>query len=77
MFAYKVPPFGLCNAPTTFQIVVRSIFVYIVHDNMEIYMNDFTPYGKMFQEELDNLKNILKKCIEMSLSTLAMKNVKC
>ena len=30
-------------------------------------MDDFTPYGETFQEALDNLENVLKKCIKMRL----------
>ena len=35
---------------------------------MEIYMDDFTPYGSDFQEALTSLWNVLAKCIEMNLS---------
>eukprot|EP00253_Pinus_taeda_P004185 PITA_04185 len=35
---------------------------------MEIYMDDFTPYGSNFQEALANLAKFLDKCIEMDLS---------
>jgi hypothetical protein len=49
-FSYKVLPFGLCNAPTTFQRVVLSIFSYLIHDTVEIYMDDFTPYGNSFKK---------------------------
>ena len=34
---------------------------------MEIYIDDFSPYGGTFNEYLNNLENIWKKCIEMSL----------
>jgi len=47
-FAYRVLPFGLCNTLTTFQKVVLSIFSELVHDAVEIYMDDFTPYGFEF-----------------------------
>jgi len=63
-----VIPFGLCNSPTTFQRAVLSIFVELVHDVVEIYMDDFTPYGCDFQEALSNLCKVLKKCIEMNMS---------
>ena len=33
-FSYRVLPFILCNAPTTFQRVVLSIFVDFVQDSM-------------------------------------------
>eukprot|EP00253_Pinus_taeda_P018502 PITA_18502 len=67
-FSYRVLPFGLCNAPATFQRAVLSIFAELVHDSVEIYMDDFTPYGSNFQEALINLGNFLTKCIEMNLS---------
>ena len=44
-FSYRVLPFGLCNAPATFQRAILSIFAELVHDTIEIYMDDFTPYG--------------------------------
>ena len=48
--------------------MVLSIFSELVHDAVEIYMDDFTPYGSDFQEALSNLGNFLDKCIEMNLS---------
>jgi hypothetical protein len=47
-FAYQVFPFGLCNAPTTFQWVVLGIFSYLIHDCVEVYMDDFIVYGNTF-----------------------------
>jgi len=67
-FSYRVLPFSLCNAPATFQRAVLSIFSELVHDVVEIYMDDFTPYGCDFQEALTNLRKVLHKCIEMNLS---------
>ena len=67
-FAYRVLPFILCNAPATFQREVLSIFSELVHDAVEIYMDDFTPYGSNFQEALSNIRKVLHKCIEMNLS---------
>eukprot|EP00253_Pinus_taeda_P030117 PITA_30117 len=67
-FAYRVVPFGLCNDPATFQRAVLSIFAELVHDVVEIYMDDFTPYGCDFQEALTNLSKVLHKCIEMNMS---------
>ena len=67
-FSYRILPFGLCNALATFQREFLSIFAELVHDAMEIYMDDFTPYGCDFQEALSNLGKVLHKCIEMDLS---------
>lgn len=54
-------PFGLYNAPTTFQRVVISIFLDISHDCMEFYMDNFTTYGNTFEEALNNLKKVLQR----------------
>ena len=61
-FAYRVLPFGLCNAPTTFQRAIIGIFSELVNDSMEIFMDDFTPYGKDFEEALKNLEKVLTHC---------------
>jgi hypothetical protein len=56
MCTYKVLPFFVCNAPTTFQRVVLGIFFDIIHDCVEVYMDDFTVYGNTFKESLENLE---------------------
>jgi hypothetical protein len=66
-FAYTVLPFGLCNAPTTFQRAVIGIFYDLVNDCLEIYMDDFTRYGDSFEEALTNLEKVLKRCKETQL----------
>eukprot|EP00253_Pinus_taeda_P020193 PITA_20193 len=45
-----------------------SPLVLVPKKNVEIYMDDFTPYGSNFQEALSNLGKVLDKCIEMNLS---------
>ena len=67
-FTYWVLPFGLCNSPATLQREILSIFAELVHDAVEIYMDDFTSYGCDFQEALSNLGKVLHICIEMNLS---------
>ena len=71
MFAYRVLPFGLCNAPATFQRAVIGILSELVNDSMEIFMDNFTPYGKDFEEALENLKKVLtrREQTRLSLST--------
>ena len=63
-----IPPVFFFNALATFQREVLSIFFDLVHDTIEIYMDDFTPYGNDFQEAISNLCKVLNKLIEMNLS---------
>ena len=66
-FAYRVLPFGLCNAPTTFQRAILSIFADLINDGLEVYMDDFTPYGDDFDPALDTLEKVLQRCIATRL----------
>ena len=67
-------PFGLCNAPATFQREVLGIFVDLIHDCVEVYMDDFTVYGNTFEEALNNLEKVLIRCQE---TNLALSHEKC
>nr|GEX40973.1 reverse transcriptase domain-containing protein [Tanacetum cinerariifolium] len=41
-FAYKRMPFGLCNAPGTFQRSMMAIFHDMIEQTMEVFMDDFS-----------------------------------
>ena len=66
-YAYRRMPFGLCNAPATFQRCMLSMFSDMVELIMEVYMDDITVYGGDFEECLTNLEAILQRCIEKKL----------
>ena len=60
-YAYRRIPFGLCNAPATFQRCMLSIFSDLVERIMEVYMDDVTVYGGSFEECLINLETVLRR----------------
>ena len=66
-YSYRRMPFGLCNAPATFQRCMLSIFSDMVEHIMEVYVDDITIYGGTFEECLANLKTMLQRCIEKNL----------
>ncbi|KAM1325654.1 hypothetical protein ACFX2H_046331 [Malus domestica] len=66
-FAYRRMPFGLCNAPVTFQRCMVSIFSDYVERIIEIFMDDFSVFGNSFDNCLDSLTLILKRCVETNL----------
>jgi hypothetical protein len=67
-YAYRVLPFGFCNAPSTFQRTILGIFVDLIHDCVEVYMDNFIVYGNTFQEALDKLRKVLSRWKEMNFS---------
>ncbi|XP_048618223.1 uncharacterized protein LOC106408152 [Brassica napus] len=66
-FAYRRMPFGLCNAPATFQRCMMSIFTDLIEDIMEVFMDDFSVYGSSFTDCLANLCKVLERCEEKNL----------
>ncbi|GJX43227.1 reverse transcriptase domain-containing protein [Tanacetum coccineum] len=66
-FAYKRMPFGLCNAPITFQRCMTAIFHELIEDNMEVFMDDFSIFGNSFDHCLKNLEKMLKRYEETNL----------
>lgn len=66
-FAYRIMPFGLCNAPGTFQRCMLAIFHDMVGDYMEVFMDDLSVFGDLFDHILSNLNKMLARCKESNL----------
>jgi hypothetical protein len=66
-FAYRRMPFGLCNAPATFQRCMISIFFDMVEQFIEIFMDAFSIFDSSFQECLHRLTLVLVRCKEKNL----------
>ncbi|GJU35072.1 reverse transcriptase domain-containing protein [Tanacetum coccineum] len=68
-FAYRRMPFGLCNAPGTFQRCMMAIFHDMIEKTMEVFMDDFSVFGNSFSTCLTNLeKKMLKRCEDTNLA---------
>ena len=66
-FAYRRMPFSLCNAPTTFQRCILSIFSDMVENNLEVFMGDFSIFGKFYDDCLCNLQKVIQRCEDKNL----------
>ncbi|GJX65922.1 reverse transcriptase domain-containing protein [Tanacetum coccineum] len=62
-FAYRRMPFGLCNAPGTFQRCMMAIFHDMIEKTMEVFMDDFSVFGDSFDSCLSNLEKDAKTMI--------------
>ncbi|GJZ32939.1 reverse transcriptase domain-containing protein [Tanacetum coccineum] len=67
-FAYRRMPFGLCNAPETFQRCMMAIFHDMIEKTMEVFMDDFSVFGDSFSSCLANLDKMLKRCEDTKLA---------
>ncbi|GJY84839.1 reverse transcriptase domain-containing protein [Tanacetum coccineum] len=66
-FAYRRMPFGLCNAPGTFQRCMMAIFHDMVEKMMELFMDNFSVFRNSFKNCLSRLDKMLKRCKDTNL----------
>nr|GEY55540.1 reverse transcriptase domain-containing protein [Tanacetum cinerariifolium] len=66
-FAYCRMPFGLCNAPGTFQRCMLAIFHDMVEKTMEVFMDDFSVFGNSFENCVSRLDKMLQRCEDTKL----------
>jgi hypothetical protein len=66
-YVYRRMPFGLCNAPATFQRCMPAIFHGFCEEIVEVFMDDFSVYGTSFDNCLHNLDKVLERCEETNL----------
>ena len=53
--------------PKTFQRCMKAIFSDMVENSIEVFMDDFFVIGFSFNGCLENLRLVLKRCIETHL----------
>jgi hypothetical protein len=66
-FAYRRMPFDLCNASASCQRCTMAVFSEFIKEIVEVFMDDFSVYGKTFMDFLANLDNVLMRCAEVDL----------
>ena len=66
-YAFRRMSFSLCNAPTTFQSCTMAIFIDLVEDIMEVFMDYFSVFETSFSHCLHNLNIVLERCQDKNL----------
>ena len=73
-YEFKVMPFGLCNAPATFQRLMDLVLAGLQWSQCLVYLDDIIIIGKTFEEHLQNLNAVFKRIQEAGLR---LKPAKC
>ena len=76
LYEFKVMPFGLCNAPVTFQRLMEKVLSGVVREKCLIYMDDILVMGQTFDEHIENLQMVFDCLLKAGLR-LKRKPGKC
>ncbi|CAB5197072.1 unnamed protein product [Rhizophagus irregularis] len=67
LFEYNVMPFGLKNAPGTFQRLIDEILKEYIGEFVIVYLDDIMIYSKDFEEHVEHIDKVLNKLRENNL----------
>ncbi|GFW34934.1 retrovirus-related Pol polyprotein from transposon 297 [Trichonephila clavipes] len=60
-------PFGLCNAPATFERLMETVLKGLTFEACLIYLDDVIIGGRTFEEHLQNIRKVLSKLSDANL----------
>ena len=74
-YEYKVMPFGLVNAPPTFQAMINTIFSKYRDHGVVVYIDDILIYSKNEEEHVELVKKVLAQLEDHDLAVSTTKSV--
>ena len=74
LFEFNVMPFGLCNAPATFQRLMDLVLAGLQWSHCLVYLDDVIVLGSTFDNYLNNLRAVFDRIQEAGLK---LKPSKC
>ena len=75
LYQFKVMPFGLVNAPSSFQRLMEDVLRGIQWLESLLYMDDIITPGHTVQECLNRLENVFKRLMEWNLKLKPSKSI--
>ena len=73
-YEFRVMPFGLCNAPSTFQVTMNQLFQPFLCKFIIVFFDDVLVYSKTMTDHLVHLENTFQLLISGKFS---LKRTKC
>ena len=67
LFQFGVMPFGLCNAPATFERLMSQVMRALHWKRCLVYIDDILVFGNDFESALHNLELVLDRVAEYGL----------
>ena len=67
LFEFKRMPFGLCNAPATFQRLMQQCLSNELTESLLIYLDDVIVYSPDFRSHLQHIENVFQRLAKHGL----------
>ena len=61
LFEWLVMPFGLCNAPATYQRSMHYILAGLLWTKVLVYIDDILIFSETFEDHLETLREVLRR----------------
>ena len=74
LWHWRVMPFGLSNAPATFERLMDSVLAGMHWRSLLVYLDDVIVFGRTFDEELQRLEDVFRR---MRSANLKLNPKKC
>ena len=73
LYAWNVMPFGLCNAPATFERLMDKVLAGLQWEILLVYLDDLIIFGKSIPEEITRLRQVFQRLRQANLKLKASK----
>lgn len=60
LYEFRVIPFGLTNAPATFQGAMNTVFAHLLRKCVLIFMDDILVFSKSMEDHLKHLEEVFQ-----------------
>jgi hypothetical protein len=74
LYAWNVLPFGLCNAPSTFERLMERVLAGLRWETLLVYLDDIIVFGRTIAESIERLEEVF---IRLRGAGLKLKPAKC
>ncbi len=74
LYAWNVLPFGLCNAPATFERLMDNVLAGLRWDTLLVYLDDVIVFGRSIPESIERLATVFGR---FQNAGLKVKSSKC
>jgi len=74
-YQYRVMPYGLVNAPATFQTMINEILREFLDQAVVVYIDDILIYSETVEEDIFLVRKVLQRLLEYRMAISLEKSV--